>query len=156
MFKVGNTTYRRSSKYGVGKEIGGKMYVHKDYVLTVVSSEEFAVAEACLPAGFTYNCCMIDRKARTIRFDEAPDFDTAREPHPGDFVEVNMKTLAIRRGHSEMIWHHKWMWVAEDYTGFDVAASYEWSKRWTQVVTHPSGSRRVWEKQIESLEGSEI
>lgn len=147
-FRVCNTTYQRSRKYGVGKEIGGKIYVHKNYFHLVISPDTFLDVANQLPYGFVFNCMMIDLKKNVIRFDEAPDFDSAREPHPGNFIEVNLSTKEIRRGHSDMIWHHKWMWVADDYRGFDVNGSYEWSKRWTQVITHPSGSKRVWERQL--------
>ncbi len=147
-FKVGNTTYQRSRKYGVGKEIGGKIYVHKNYFHLVISPDIFLDAANQLPYGFVFNCMMIDLKKNVIRFDEAPDFDSAREPHPGNFIEVYLATKEIRRGHSDMIWHHKWMWVADDYKGFDVNESYEWSKKWTQVITHPSGSKRAWDCQL--------
>lgn len=151
-FKVNKTTYQRSSKYGVGKEIGGKIYLHKQYACKVVSVDILCAAIQLLPTDFIYNCLMVDRKRPyVIRFDEAPDFDTAREPHPGDMIEVNLDTKEIRHTHSDFIWHHKWMWVEDDYRGFDVQESYEWSRRWTQHITHPSGSRRVWETQIETL-----
>jgi len=148
-FKVGNTTYQRSKKYGVGKEIGGKIYIYKRYAFEVISRADLYNAILLLPADFRYNCLMVDRKKPyIIRFDEAPDFDTAREPHPGDFVEVNIETKEIRCGHSDMIWHHKWMWVDDDYKGFDVEESYQWSREWTKHITHPSGSKRIWEEQI--------
>lgn len=149
-FKVGNTTYKRSSVFGVGKSIGGKLYVHKDYAYRVLDRDIYNRIRGFLPCDFQYNCLVIDHKKNTIRFDEAPDFDTAREPHPGDFIEVNFDTWEMRTGHSDYIWHHKWMWVDDDYKGFDVDESYEWSKEWTQKITHPSGSRNVWLKQINS------
>ena len=151
-FKVGNTIYQRSRKYGVGKEIGGKVYVHRKYAYKVISIDDLYDAIMLLPSDFRHNCVMVDRKRPyIIRFDEAPDFDTAREPHVGDFVEVNIYDKAIRRGHSDMIWHHKWMWVDDDYDGFDVNESYEWSLRWTKYIQHPSGSRRIWENQLKYI-----
>lgn len=148
-FKVGKTTYQRSKKYGVGKEIGGKIYFHKNYFDRVIDADMFLKAVSELPYGFKFNCLMIDRKKPyVIRFDEAPDFDTEKEPHPGDFIEVDLYNRKIRRGHSDFIWHHKWMWVDDDYKGFDVEKSYQWSKKWTQIITHPSGSRNIWNKQI--------
>jgi len=147
-FKVGNTTYKRSN-YGVGKQIGDKLYVHKNYVNRVLkSSHELEIYESCLPNGFSYNCVMLDFKNRRIRFDEAPDFDSAREPHVGDYVELGPYLFSIRRGHSNSIWHHKWMWVDDDYTGFNVEESYLWSKFWTKYIRRPSGSERIWIKQL--------
>lgn len=151
-FKVGKTTYQRSSKYGVGKEIGGKIYIHKNYFHKVIDPDIFLKAVNLLPYGFVFNCIMVDKKKNVLRFDEAPDFDTEREPHLGDFIEVNLNTLLIRKGHSDFIWHHKWMWVDDDYKGFDVEVSYQWSKKWTGYITHPSGSKRVWIQQLNDSE----
>lgn len=148
-FKVNTTVYQRHRKYGVGKEMGGKIYVHKKYFDRVINPDTFFKAVNKLPYGFKFNCLMIDPKKKTIRFDEAPDFDTAREPHPGDFIEVNFMTKEIRRGHSDMVWHHKWMWVDDDYDGFDVDESYAWSKKWTSYITHPTASKKLWEQQLE-------
>lgn len=151
-FKVGKTIYQRSKKYGVGKEIGGKVYVHKKYVNRVIPMDLLYYAIILLPTDFTYNCVMVDRnKPYVIRFDEAQDFDEVSEPHVGDFVEVNIDTKEIRRGHSNFIWHHKWMWVDDNYKGFDVDQSYEWSKKWTQYITHPSGSEKIWVEQIKGI-----
>lgn len=148
-FKVNNTTYQRSKKYGVGKEIGGKVYVHKNYANRIINQNDLNKAISLLPKEFKYNCIMVDRnKPYVIRFDEAPDFDTAREPVVGDFVEIDFNEFLIREGHSNFIWHHKWMWVDDDYDGFDVEELYQWSKTWTQYITHPSGSKRTWEQQI--------
>lgn len=151
-FKVGNTTYHRSKRYGVGKEIGDKIYVHKNYADRIINKKDLAKAMILLPEYFSYNCIMIDKnKPYTIRFDEAPDFDTAREPQVGDFIEIDFNEFLVREGHSNFIWHHKWMWVDDDYDGFDVNESYEWSKKWTGVITHPSGSKRVWDEQTKNI-----
>lgn len=150
-FKVGNTTYKRSN-YGVGKQIGGKIYVHKKYLYRIGTPEyrsRYRFAEAVLPPGFKYKCVVIDFNNNTLRFDEAPDFNSAREPHVGDFILVDMSTYRIiRHGHSNAIWHHKWMWVDDDYTGFNVEESYQWSKLYTKRIRRPSGSERIWLQQL--------
>ena len=150
-FKVNNTTYCRS-KFGVGKAIGGKIYVHKIYAKRLVDADVYETAKSLLPVGFKYNCIMIDPQNSIIRFDEAPDFNYAREPMVGDFVEINTSTWRIRRSHSDMIWHHKWMWVDDDYKGFDVDEAYRWSQQWTKVIHNPSGSKRVWIKQLNGID----
>ena len=150
-FKVGNTIYQRSPRHRVGKEIGGQIYLHKNYVQNVVPWAAFKLAEALLPNGFEYKCVMYEPKQNAIRFDEAPDFDTAREPMVGHYVNVYLDILETKSGYSKMIWHHKWMWVKDDYQGFDVDEAYQWSKYWTQHIQHPSGSKRIWEQQIENI-----
>ena len=153
-FKVNNTIYQRSKRYGVGKEIGGKVYVHKNYATRIVNQSDLEKAISLLPKEFKYNCIMVDRnKPYIIRFDEAPDFDTAREPVVGDYIEINIDEFLIREGHSNSIWHHKWMWVDDDYERFDVDEAYQWSIFYTQYIHHPSGSEGIWNKQLSDLPG---
>lgn len=35
-----------------------------------------------------------------------------------------------REGDSNNVWHHKWLWVKDDYKGFDVDKAKKWSKLW--------------------------
>ena len=64
-----------------------------------------------------------------IRFDTAEDFDTAREPSPGKMFLVDIDNETVNERFSNQIWHHKWLFVKDDYKGFDVMQSYEWSKK---------------------------
>ena len=43
---------------------------------------------------------------------------------------MNLETGEIKEGYSNTIYHHKWLFVKDDYTGFDIDESYEWSKEW--------------------------
>lgn len=151
-FKNANGSTISRSKYGVGKQVGNQIYVHKEYASDVVPADLVAKAEALLPEGFEYNTLMYDtKKPGVLRFDQAPDFDTAREPIPGDMVTVNAETGEVKRSHSDQIWHHKWEWVKNDYMGFNVKESYDWSKKWTAKISDIKGigSRRVWEEKLE-------
>lgn len=152
-FKAGHTTYQRSS-YGVGKKIGSKLYIHKDYIKYL--PEEFQIAYenakryANIPDS-SFRCVVFDFSKVTVRFDEAPDFDTAREPIPGNFVLVDTFSGKVKRSPCSQIWHHKWMWVGDDYQGFDVDESYQWSKLWTSRISHPSGFRAIWDNELKAV-----
>lgn len=147
------SSIKRSTKYGVGKEIGGQIYFHKNYV-DRVCPELYAVALEMLHRGypeFEFNCLMYDKKKpETLRFDSAPDFDTAREPSPGQMVAVDVSTRTLTKLSSRQIWHHKWLWVMDDYTGFDVEESYQWSQKWLEKITSPSGYPERWESALKS------
>lgn len=142
---------KRSSTYGVGKEIGGQIYFHKDYVDRICPNlYELArgILEDKYPE-FEYQCLMFDKKKpHILRFDEAPDFNTAREPMPGNMLSVNTETGEIIKRFSNQIWHHKWLWVMDDYEGFDVEESYEWSKKWLSKITSPSGYKDKWDQEL--------
>ena len=147
---------KRSAKYGVGKEIGGEIYFHKDYAEDIVPSEVLSQAEHLLEenhSGFEYNCLKYNPKTGVVAFQEAPDFDSAREPVVGDYVSVNTNTGAVKTGHSNYIWHHKWNWVKNDYSGFDVEESWNWSKQWLSTLTEVSDGNGIerWNTQLDKF-----
>jgi len=96
------------SKYGVGKQMGQHIYVHKLYMDQVIP-QEFLLDALELCDIFEFNTVMWNNSKQTIRFDSAKDFDTAREPKAGEYITVNYKSHAIREGVTNYIWHHKWL-----------------------------------------------
>ena len=138
----------RRFRGGVGKSIGGRIYVHRDYAKEVVPVDLMKRAVRCLPKGFKYNAVVYDINKCVVRFDEARNFDYAREPWPGNFIKVSSNG-EVSKGFSPSIWHHKWMWVKDDYKGFDVAESYRWSEMWLgRLEKQASGSMNVWMRQL--------
>ena len=147
---------KRSTKYGVGKEIGGEIYFHKDYAEDILPDEVLSQALQLLEEeqpGFEYNCLKYNPKTGVVAFQESPDFDTAREPVVGDYVSVNTNTGVVKTGHSNYIWHHKWNWVKNDYSGFDVEESWNWSKKWLSTLTEVSDGNGIerWNAQLDKF-----
>lgn len=151
---------QRSPKYGVGKEIGGDVYVHKNYMYEVVPHEIMRQCEIALDyyfPDFDYNCIRYSPKKQSVSFQESPDFDTAREPVVGDYITIfynpdeDPRDFDVQQGHSNYIWHHKWNWVHDDYTGFDVAESWNWSKEWLNTLLEPSDGNGIsrWNTQLD-------
>ena len=143
----------KRSKYGVGKEIGGEIYVHKDYVDRVVPrmiyNQALDILEDTYPE-FEFNCIKYNPKTSVISFQEVPDFDSAREPKVGDYVIVKPDG-SVKPGHSNYIFHHKWLFVKNNYPGFDVEDSWEWSKKWLSVLQEPSDGNGIarWNAQLD-------
>ena len=147
---------KRSTKFGVGKEIGGEIYFHKDYAEDILPDEVLSQALQLLEEehpGFEYNCLKYNPKTGVVAFQESPDFDSAREPVVGDYVSVNTDTGVVKTGHSNYIWHHKWNWVKNDYSGFDVAESWNWSKQWLSTLTEVSDGNGIerWNNQLDKF-----
>ena len=84
-----------------------------------------------------------------VSFQEAPDFDTAREPIVGDYVTVTLDG-DVSAGHSNYIWHHKWLWVKNDYSGFDVSDSWNWSRTWLNTLKETADGNGIsrWNSQL--------
>lgn len=143
----------KRSKYGVGKQMGSQVYLHKDYVSDVIPKKVWENALKVLSdadSDFEYNCVMYDTKTGNVRFDEAPDFDESREPIVGDTITVKPDGT-VKRGHSNYIWHHKWLWVKNDYQGFDVNQSKAWSNKWLGTLTETADGNGIerWNTQLD-------
>lgn len=141
------------------KKIGNCTYVHKSNmgelnVLTLIGVNEILKQE--FMKEFDWAVLKIDHKNNAVSFIESKDWDTAREPSVGDSIRVNCTTGEIKRGKARgQIYHHKWMFVAEDYQGFDVAEAKAWSKKWTSVMPkghhNRYGNREYWNNLLELL-----
>lgn len=133
----------------VGKKVGSSIYVHREYASLVVPGKLLKTATAIAnEASFQFTCIKYDTLTSVVRFDEAPNFDTAREPTVGKMLTISRDGTAIV-SRTSAIWHHKWMWVLDDYSGFGVPESYAWSKRWLSVLTEAAkSSQPAWLTQL--------
>ncbi len=145
---------RRASKYGVGKLIGGKLYMHKQYD-NVLPPEILNNAKRFLN-GFEYNIVTYDAKTGNITFTQSPDFDTAPEPTVGNQLVVKQDgTTRMLKPHADpWIYHHKWLMVQDDYQGFDVEESKQRSLAWMSVPDidyKRIGKKSFWERNVVPL-----
>lgn len=125
------------------KKIGGAIYIHRSNV-DELSQEQLdlvwdrlaglARSEYCYALG-TYEIIKITKDA--VSFIDCEGWDELREPVVGNAYNVKADysvKLTKKREKNPQIYHHKWMFVAEDYNGFDVEKEKAWSKRWQSVV----------------------
>ena len=152
------TPIKRSS-WGVGKDIGGFVYFHKMYLNAIPESRQAIVWDAYNKIHEVngdepeFNVIKVSKDKPIVSFISSPDFDTEPEPTVGSYINVNTDNDTIKSGKSNSIWHHKWLWVKDDYTGFDVQESMERSKQWLQqkdVDFSRIGKREFWDKTVAS------
>ncbi|AAQ64439.1 hypothetical protein KVP40.0371 [Vibrio phage KVP40] len=145
----------KRSKWGVGKDIGGSLYVHVDYV-----PDEFKqmVADARTQVSianpqFTPNIVRIDYKKGGVAFYDSVEFDTVQEPAAG--MMITYKDGAVSKPRQvNQIWHHKWLWVGDDYRGFDTSQSYDRSAQWLDHDDIPFakiGNKKTWREWLSSV-----
>lgn len=142
---------KRCPKHGVGKRIGGAVYVHREY--EEVLGKALAAAKAKLPRGFDYTVVKHNEMNGNFSFIHCPDFDTAEEPSAGDYAVVKSDgTIKLRAALLDpYIYHHKWLFVAEDYNGFSIAESRKRSVAWMSldgVDKSRIGSASYWQKEV--------
>ena len=124
---------KRSARFKVGKEIGGAVYVHKQYESLLPESVQ--KAKLFLPPEFSYTVVKFQMSEQTVSFIQSTDFDSADEPTVGDLYTIKADGSASfrRQLNDPWIYHHKWLFVTDDYKGFDVEASKTRSRQWLRL-----------------------
>jgi hypothetical protein len=141
----------RCKKYSVGKEIGGALYVHRSY--EGLLPEPVKIAAENLPTDFDYDVVKFVEKESCVSFVVCPDFDSADEPIVGDIVRIasNGSQQFFRQQADPFIYHHKWLFVMDDYAGFDVRKSKSRSITWLglhDVDVKRIGRRSFWNDNV--------
>jgi hypothetical protein len=141
----------RSRRYGVGKEIGGAVYLHRNYER--LPGKPIQQAKMKVPADFAFTVIKYSFRTGNVTFITSPDFDTAPEPTVGDhwIVSAEGKTRFRPALSDPYIYHHKWLMVSDDYSGFDVEESKARSRLWLSIPDIDKsriGRRNYWQKQV--------
>ena len=149
------------------KKIGGNMYIHisqrknldtnlRDKVRVAenilrkkIKDMKIVMQVAVIKIGYREN----DNK---VSFILSPNFDTQREPEVGDayMVDIEKKEVKLTKSKGQ-IYHHKWMFVDDAYTGFDVEASKKWSEKWESTMPRDKqiksriGYKKYWNEYLE-------
>ena len=149
----------KRSSWGVGKDIGGFVYFHKMYLKAIPEDRQRVVNEAynkmyeAVGHEPLFNIIKVSKKDPVVSFIHSPDFDYEPEPTVGQYINVNLDSNVLKDGKSNSIWHHKWLWVKDDYPGFDVQESIERSRRWLEmddVDFKRIGNREFWNATVAS------
>lgn len=136
----------------VGRYFDQSVYVHKDYASLIPHKIDLNVLENAikqLPVDFEYTLIRYDRYLQNVSFIQVHDFDNSNDPIGGDswyikadrWLKQGQKHKFTSAKKDPQIYHHKWVYVPETYTGFDYKASFLWSERWRGYTLNNSFSR---------------
>lgn len=126
-------------RYGdVGKSIGGNLYIHKQYT-NILGQKSFQQAINTLKHfdnNFQYTIVKHNTQNNSYSFISCPNFDTEEEPIVGTCIHINNKqeVKIIQQKQDPQIYHHKWLFVKDDYQGFDVEKSIQRSIEWKTIL----------------------
>lgn len=124
----------------VGKKIDKNIWFHKSYVNDFLNASEFDKFIKNLPEDFKYQIIRYNEKDNEMLFIKASDFDTSHEPIIEDAYKVKKENDSYKVSYSKaneknpLIYHHKWLFVKDDYQGFNVQESKERSFEWKSVL----------------------
>ena len=144
------------------KKIGGNIYVHKSNIDELTEEQTDLVYNALMflrgteHPSHTYEIIKIDTKNIAVTFIESFNWDSAREPIVGNAYKVDCdgNVTMTKQKKNPQIYHHKWMFVADDYTGFDVDRSKDWSRKWQEAIPNDReiksriGYKDFWKKTL--------
>lgn len=137
------------------KKIGNCTYVHKSNMKELNITLLIGINEILkqdFMREFDWQIIKIDHKNNAISFIESKDWDMAREPSVGNALRIDCNTGAIKKIKARgQIYHHKWMFVADNYIGFDVEESKNWSKKWQSVIPKGHASKIGYKKYWDDL-----
>lgn len=131
---------QRANKGNIGKKIGNQIWLHKDYIEEVMSKKDYEDFKRNLPENYQFNILRYDAKNNEIAFINSPDFDSSQEPLVGQSLRVkkfenNFEISKIQESpKNPLIYHHKWLFVKDDYKGFDINESKKRSIEWKEKL----------------------
>ncbi len=85
----------RSKKYGVGKEIGGAVYAHRQYIGCFPMRAQLHWES--LADQQRYAVVKYSERAGTVSFIESHDFDQAAEPEVGEVLTFKLSVQFSKR-----------------------------------------------------------
>ena len=140
---------RRYAKTGVGKSIGGKLYVHRHYEDVLGSNVDAAKKHI---GELDYDIVAL-AKDGSVTFTVSPDWNSSHEPSIGTqiLVKPDGTTRVMKAQADPWIYHHKWLFVKDDYTGFDVEESKRRSLDWMSLPNVDKsriGKKSFWDKNV--------
>lgn len=150
------------TRYGkCGKLIGGSLYVHKQYA-DILPKEQLIQALVHLRnhlPQFEYTIIKYIKENGSFSFIKSSDFDTKAEPTVQDAILVNSlgEISYTKTKKDPQIYHHKWVFVADDYTGFDVKQSINRSIEWksklgtNKEISSKIGTLSFWQQWLQSV-----
>lgn len=133
---------KRDTKYGIGKRMGYQVWVHKDYITDIIPKEDYEKFKSYVDEDFDFEVLRWDANKNELAFIECNDFNTSHEPVLGKIQRILkydgddiLERLPIQNPPTDpLIYHHKWVFVKDDYQGFDVKESKARSIEWKQKL----------------------
>ena len=119
-----------------GKRVINRLYIHKSALSSLSSELQRTVRQSLDIAQskhgtFEYDIVRIGLKDGSVAFTRVHGWDDVPEPMKGVSISVRGGSVTVVDDTSrKLVYHHKWMMVNDDYTGFNVEESKRRSAWW--------------------------
>lgn len=138
----------------VGKFIGGNIYIHKDYADILPQNRLNEALKTLKENVFNFDYAIIryNKEKNSFAFIKSPDFDSSDEPIVGDSILISsdnsLKFTPQKK--DPQIYHHKWLFVKDDYKGFEIKTSLKRTILWKEkmgvnkTLSSKIGTQSIW------------
>ncbi len=138
-------------RHPVGKSIGDNIWLHSSYASDIVDKRtlDFDIKNIHRHVpDFSPNIIRVNQKTKELTWIESSDFDDSPEPMLNRTIRlVGDAIKSTKENMDPLIYHHKHLFVKDDYAGFDVEASKERSVSWkSRLGVNASVSNRIGRK----------
>lgn len=138
-------------KLPVGKQLGEHIWLHSDYAAELIGQQEIDNQMRkihTLAPDFNPNLVRLNHKNQDIMWIESGDFDSSPEPMINRTIRlVGDDIKSTSENIDPLIYHHKFMFVKDDYAGFDTLESKKRSVHWKERLgVNASVSNRIGRK----------
>lgn len=116
--------------------MGNSIWAHVSYAAELVPNELYACAINHSELNFTPTVFRYDICASSVALFECSGFNESNEPVIGRslLVKANGDARLTEQPENPLVYHHKWLFVKDDYQGFDVSRSKSRSLQWKQIL----------------------
>jgi len=144
------------------KTVGSCYYVHKSNIgelLAKVRDENIRNYILTLANRHSFDIIKYNRKDNILSLIICYEFDEVNEPEIGDSIVFKLNEMdkrghyVVARKNNPQIYHHKWMFVSDDYKGFDVSKNKKRSQMLKNIedfnkkeVKSRIGNYNYWKK----------
>jgi hypothetical protein len=152
----------RSPLAGIGKRIRNHLWVHVDYLPRISKALAKHPIWKALPDDAHPVIARINLKNwNELTLIECPQFDSANEPVVGRSFTLSPDHLSLRLQNptkNPLIYHHKWLFVDDQYPRFNVVASKKRSLAWRRIAGKDAylssriGRQEFWRQWLSSVD----
>ena len=131
---------KRDKKFGVGKKMGNQLWFHKEYAKEIIGKELYSEFISQFKNAFEFEVIRWEEKKNEIAFIESVDFLNSKEPLVGRVQRIQKENnefifgKLMNQQKDPLIYHHKWLFVKDDFVGFSVEQSKKRSIEWKSVA----------------------
>jgi hypothetical protein len=104
------------------KKIGYNIWFHKNYA----KKYGYDIEEI----DYKYNIVKVNTYNNNITLLYSPDFDLSDEPYIESYMNIMTKEIKSMSIKNKVIYHHKWMFVEDDYNSFSLTGAKLRSELW--------------------------